>query len=261
MSASAGRATTYRRSLRDVGSGDLAKRKLIAAKRRRKTALVGRALFDASAKRGFIRDIADVNPRNLRVEPDRLVSFVGMEDVSEAALLLGRRTGFVVILAMAIPSLSSGRRLLVENITPCFENGKGALAQGLRIASASEPPSSMCYGPVIPPMPTISIKSHYARLPRRWRTADDGECWERRVSPELSRISEYFIVGDNARRVIGNLLASLDEEIAGLEGQVARVRQQKHGLMQKLLMGEWRLNECFEPQTAPEPALTAGGAP
>lgn len=64
--------------------------RLIDAKRRRKTAIVGRTLFASNAKRGFIRDLADINPRNARVDAGTSVSFVAMEDVSEAGSLVRR---------------------------------------------------------------------------------------------------------------------------------------------------------------------------
>jgi type I restriction enzyme, S subunit len=61
--------------------------RLIDAKRKYKTGIVGRALFDVGAKRGFIRDLAAVNPRNEKVVAGTMVSFVGMEDVSAAGAL------------------------------------------------------------------------------------------------------------------------------------------------------------------------------
>ena len=220
--------------------------KLIAAKLQRKSALVGRALFDRSAKRGFIRDLADVNPRNPRVDPDLVVSFVGMEDVSEAGALTRKSDCTRSDLGNGYTQFQDGD-VLVAKITPCFENGKGALALDL----------TNCVGfgttefHVVRPHDSADANYvHQITLTRSFRIAGErqmtGSAGQRRVPPEFIEDFPISIVGDNTRRNIGSMLASLDEEISGLEGQVIRLRQQKRGLMQKLLTGELRLGGNFQ---------------
>jgi type I restriction enzyme S subunit len=66
--------------------------RLIAVKRQHKGGIIGRSLFVAGNKRGFIRDLADINPINSRVPADTAVSFVGMEDVSESGVLTAKKS-------------------------------------------------------------------------------------------------------------------------------------------------------------------------
>lgn len=60
---------------------------------------------------------------------------------------------------------------------------------------------------------------------------------------------------------IADALDAEATEIALLEESVGRLKTQKRGLMQKLLTGEWRLDERFDPQAlAPHTALAGGAA-
>lgn len=86
----------------------------------------------AKWKMGTFSDIAIINPTKIKIR-DRnfLVTFLGMEDVSERGKILQKndRRYFEV---------SAGYTSFIENdilfakITPCMENGKGAYAKGLK---------------------------------------------------------------------------------------------------------------------------------
>ncbi len=232
---------------------------LIAAKQRRKSALVGRVLFDTSAKRGFIRDIADVNPRNPRVTPDRLVSFVGMEDVSEAGALTRKSDRIRGDLGNGYTQFQDGD-VLIAKITPCFENGKGALALHLtnRIGFGTTE-----FHVVRPHEAADADYIHQITLTSSFRLAGErqmtGSAGQRRVPLEFIEDFPIFIMDRKTRRTVGSLLAALDEELAGFVSQTVRLRQQRIGLLQRLLTGEWRLDERFEPQTPPEYQPTTRG--
>jgi type I restriction enzyme S subunit len=232
---------------------------LIAAKRRRKTGIAGRTLFKMRNKRAFIRDFADVNPANSIVPADTVVSFVGMEDVSESGVLKAAKNRVRGELGNGYTQFREGD-ILVAKITPCFENGKGALAEGLA--------NGIGFGTtefhVIRPHDQADAHFlHQVTQTRSFRIAGErhmtGSAGQKRVPLEF--IEDFPIQGmdESARRDIGSLLAAIDEELMGLERQVSALRVQKRGLMQKLLASEWLRDDHLEPAVLPTRAVVAGG--
>jgi len=219
--------------------------RLIFAKRQRKMGVVGLAMFDAGARRGFLRDLADVNPRNAKVQAETIVSFVGMEDVSEAGALVTKTDRIRGPLGSGYTQFVDGD-ILIAKITPCFENGKGALANGLTNGVGF---GTTEFHVMRPHNPADADYLHQVTLTRSFRIAGErqmsGSAGQRRVPPEFIEDFPIFVVGDNARRTIGNLLASIDTELSALGTQATQWRLQKHGLMQKLLTGERLLGENF----------------
>lgn len=166
--------------------------RLIAAKRRRKTAIVRRALFESNAKRGFVRDLADVNPRNPRVDATTRVSFVAMEDVSEAGSLTRHAERIRGDLGNGYTQFQDGD-ILVAKITPCFENGKGALAQGLRNGFGF---GTTEFHVIRPHDPADADYLHQITLMRSFRVAGErqmsGSAGQKRVPAEF--IEDFPIV-------------------------------------------------------------------
>lgn len=231
---------------------------LIALQRQRKGGIVGRSLFDANSKRGFIRDLASVNPKNPRVSADVTVSFVGMEDVSESGILMTAKDRVRNELGNGYTQFQEGD-VLVAKITPCFENGKGALAQGLTNGIGF---GTTEFHVVRPHNPVDADFLHQVTQTRSFRITGEhhmtGSAGQKRVPAEFIENFPIPIMRDNARNSIGSLLASIDRELAGLEGQVIALRTQKRGLMQKFLTGEWRLDERFDPSSVPRQAHLEG---
>ena len=219
--------------------------RLISAKRQRKMGIVGLAMFDVGARRGYLRDLADVNPRNAKVQAETIVSFVGMEDVSEAGALVTKTDRIRGPLGSGYTQFVDGD-ILIAKITPCFENGKGALANGLTNGVGF---GTTEFHVMRPHNPADADYLHQVTLTRSFRIAGErqmsGSAGQRRVPPEFIEDFPIFLVGDNARRTIGNLLASIDTELGALGTQATQWRLQKHGLMQKLLTGERLLGENF----------------
>src|SRR5690606_29469612 len=61
---------------------------LISIKRSRIEELTRRLLHESDERNGRFGDLAEVNPRSPRVEPDTLVTFVPMEAISEDGRLV-----------------------------------------------------------------------------------------------------------------------------------------------------------------------------
>ncbi len=219
--------------------------RLINSKRKCKTGIVGRALFDTVAKRGFIRDLAAVNPPNEKVAASTTVSFVGMEDVSEAGALTTKSDRVRRELGNGYTQFINGD-VLVAKITPCFENGKGALAHSLTNGVGF---GTTEFHVLRPHDPADADYLHQVTLTRSFRIAGErqmtGSAGQRRVPAEFIEDFPIFIMGDNARRSIGSLLASIDTETSVLEHQASLLRNQKRGLMQTLLIGGRLLGDNF----------------
>lgn len=220
--------------------------RLVAAKRRRKMGIVGRALFDAGARRGYLRDLADVNPRNAKVPAETIVSFIGMEDVSESGALVTTTDRARGPLGNGYTQFVDGD-ILVAKITPCFENGKGALATGLTNGVGF---GTTEFHVLRPHDPADADYLHQITLTRSFRIAGErqmsGSAGQKRVPPEFIEDFPIFLVGDNARRTVGNLLAAIDAELGALEARAKNRRLQKRGLMQQMLTGERLLGENFQ---------------
>ena len=90
---------------------------------------VGLIPEDWNLKRGD--ELATVNPRKEIVDNENLpVSFIPMASVSENARIVGRHIEPYSRVSKGFTSFRDGD-VIIAKITPCFENGKGALADDL----------------------------------------------------------------------------------------------------------------------------------
>jgi type I restriction enzyme, S subunit len=230
--------------------------RLLAAKRQRKTDAIGRALLPLNAKRGFLRDLAVINPRNFRVESETEVSFVAMADVSENGFITGTTTLRRDALGNGYTQFAEGD-ILVAKITPCFENGKGALALGLTNGIGF---GTTEFHVLRPKDPADADYLHQITLTKSFRIAGErqmtGSAGQRRVPHEFIEDFPISVMSEESRRTAGKLLAALDVELLNLEKTVVALRAQKRGLMQKLLTGRIVLGERFDlPLVAPNGAV------
>ena len=92
--------------------------------------------------------------------------------------------------------------VVVAKITPCFENGKGALATGLLNGIGSEQPNSMFFAP----LQTLTMSFlFYFSISQIFRNMGEGEMYgaggQKRVPPEFcNRIFKfrYLLYRNNA---------------------------------------------------------------
>lgn len=175
------------------------------------------------------------------IKPNSLVSFVGMQDVTEQAQLSSQHL-------MGIDDVKNGFTyfergdILVAKITPCFENGKGCHTESLLT----------CIG-------FGSTEFHVLRATNNsdskfiyyWSNRDIfrqslesemvGSAGHRRVP--LSAIANYQIPipSKDEQTAIATILSDMDEEIQMLEQRLSKTRQIKQGMIQELLTGKTRL--------------------
>ncbi|MBU2674374.1 restriction endonuclease subunit S [Hafnia paralvei] len=175
------------------------------------------------------------------IKPKSLVSFVGMQDVTEQAQLSTQHL-------LAIENVKSGFTyfergdVLVAKITPCFENGKGCHTETLstdigfgstefHVLRATDNSDSRF----------IYYWSNRNVFRKSLESEMVGSAGHRRVP--LSAIAKYTIPvpPKEEQTAIATILSDMDDEIQALEQRLGKTRQIKQGMMQELLTGKTRL--------------------
>jgi type I restriction enzyme S subunit len=223
----------------------------IAAQQQRKRALMqhlltGRRRFREFAGREWeevkLSNVAEINPSALQFERDISVSFIKMEDVSEDAKVVGQsiRSSSEVSKSGYTPFCDND--VIVAKITPCFENGKGALLKNLV--------GGIGYGStefhVLRPKPYIHSSFLYyvtTSYPFRSRGKSNmrGSAGQKRVPVDFIRDFTFSCPPLAEQQRIAAVLQAADSELALLAARRAALQRQKHGLMQQLLTGRVRV--------------------
>ena len=171
-------------------------------------------------KRG--RFCMDVNPRSNRLQtlcPEADVSFVPMETVGEYGGLELAQTRTIGDVTSGYIEFDDGD-VVVAKITPCFENGKGALAAGL-VNGAAVGTTELHV------LRSTSIIERrflfYFTISRLFRSTGEGEMYgasgQKRVPPEFCKNIRVLLPPMEDQRAIANFL---DHETAKLDTLVAK---------------------------------------
>lgn len=200
--------------------------------------------FESQAwQRVRLQDIALVNPK----KPNDLcanttVSFVTMSDVSETAQIVGKQNQPYSEVRTGYTSFQDND-VLVAKITPCFENGKGALVQNLtngvgfgstefhvlRADTTQALPEFIYYH-------TISDEFR-----GRGRASMVGSAGQKRVRTHFVKSYSLMLPPLHEQRRISDILRACDTEISLLAQKRDALERQKKGLMQQLLTGRVRV--------------------
>ncbi|KQP43376.1 hypothetical protein ASF44_07400 [Pseudorhodoferax sp. Leaf274] len=163
-----------------------------------------------------------------------MVSFVAMADVSESGRLISHQTRPFERVKTGFTRFQDGD-ILFAKITPCMENGKGALVHGLEggVGCGSTE------------FHVLRAKNgHDARYLHQWlqwgATRDkaklfmSGSAGQQRVPSDFFRRFRIPAPDGTAQRRIAAILTSLDNAIEATEALIEKNRQIKAGLMQDL---------------------------
>ncbi len=221
--------------------------KLIDAKTRFKKGLIQRILDekpDDDSKITFkFKEIAHINPSLSRKPKDNdLVSFVGMADVSERGTLDQHHSKKYQEVSKGFTSFQNDD-VLVAKITPCFENGKGALAKDLigglgfgstefHVLRAKDQvdPRLLYY---------ISVSEQFRR---RGAANMTGSAGQKRIPKGFIQNYQISLPRMDEQVQICDLLDASSYEIETLRGLATLISSQKKGLMQQLLTGKVRVS-------------------
>ena len=187
-----------------------------------------------------LKEVAQINPRCRPLTDHLNVSFVAMSDVSvdgKLHLLSTRPFGAV---ATGYTQFEEGD-VLVAKITPCFENGKGALARNLenqRGAGSTEfhvlRPTHRIDGDYLD---LICRSSHFRRT---GESCMEGSAGQKRIPVGFVRNYRILCPPLPEQRKIANILTTWDEALTKLDALIDAQERRKKGLMQQMLTGRMR---------------------
>ncbi len=184
-----------------------------------------------SKKRG--RFCIDVNPQSKKVRrltPDQEVSFVPMEAVGEYGGLNLEQTRTISDVGSGYTEFERGD-VVVAKITPCFENGKGALASGLvnDIAFGTTELHVLRATKAVDPQLLF-----YFTISQFFRGIGEGEMYgaggQKRVPPEFCKNIQIPLPPLPEQRAIADFL---DRETAKIDRLVAKKRTLIERLIEK----------------------------
>lgn len=171
-----------------------------------------------------VASLAEVNPRTERPKvSDVEVSFVPMADVSEAGRWTRRQTRKLTDVQTGYTAFKDGD-VLFAKITPCMENGKGALVKGL-VGGIGYGSTEFHVLRAIPGKSDPEFLSQVAMLPELREKAASfftGSAGQRRVS---ARFFEHYFVPNytpDEQRRIADLLSAVDEQIEAVTLQAKK---------------------------------------
>src|SRR5699024_1441801 len=200
-----------------------------------------------------MKDIATVNPRKPKtinfngkerdIESKDRVTFLGMSDVSETSKIVTPSTKNYEEVSTGYTGFREND-ILIAKITPCFENGKGALAKKLI--------NGVGFGSteyhVVRTIDGINEKwLHYLTnsyfFRKRGELNMQGSAGQQRIPTDF--VSTYFLPKPpkNEQDKIVNIISTWDKTISIIENLIQAKKRYKKGLMQQLLTGKKRFPE------------------
>lgn len=213
-------------------------RSKLALLQRRKGELTRRLLHEGGKRNGRLGDLAQINPRSPRVEPDQIVSFVPMEAMSEDGRLMQNKARPRIEIGTGYTGFID-EDILVAKITPCFENGKGGHVFGLH--------SGVGFGStefhVLRAHDKRDVRFlHHHVMARAFRKNGErymtGSAGQRRVPAEFIEDYRVPLMDAERRHRAATILDAADREIDLLQQELRCFTHQKRALMQRLFTGD-----------------------
>jgi type I restriction enzyme, S subunit len=191
-------------------------------------------------KKVSLEKIAEINPRSHPNNLQFVGEFVEMASVSESGQLKNIAHIDLSTSTSGYTAFINGDTLIAK-ITPCFENGKGALIEGLKGIGFG----STEFFVLRAKLEIIPIYLYYLTrtydFGMRGKAMMQGSGGQQRVPSDFIRQFAVKLPSIPEQEKIAAVLSAADEEISTLEKQLAAYKQQKLGLMQQLLTGRIRI--------------------
>ena len=208
-------------------------------------------------KKVKLGEVCAVNPKTdtTKVLDDDFVTFVRMEDVSNDGIIASFSERPYKSLLKKGFTIFQNDDVIFAKITPCMENGKGALVRNMK--------SKICMGStefhVLRACDNVSIDFIYQlTISKQFRQRAEmqmtGSAGQQRVPTAFLEdylISIPFKNGKpdlSAQRRIAAILASADKVIAATQKTIAKYKQIKQGMMEDLLKPKdgWKMVKLGE---------------
>ncbi|MDC9563305.1 MULTISPECIES: restriction endonuclease subunit S [unclassified Pseudoalteromonas] len=182
-------------------------------------------------------NLCEINPKKIKKPENGKVSFIAMNQLSEEGQLISHLPREYEEVSKGFTSFKDGD-VLVAKITPCFENGKGALVLGLtngvgfgstefHVLRAKENTSPEF----------IYYLTRTKELRVRGENNMQGSAGHRRVTADYFNTYKVLTPPLPEQRKIAKILSTWDKAISTTERLIDNSKQQKKALMQQLLTG------------------------
>ena len=189
-----------------------------------------------------IDEIAELNPGKEKADAETVVTFLGMSDISDSAKVITPQEKKYAEVSNGFTAFREND-VLIAKITPCFENGKGALVRELK--------NGIGFG---------STEFHVVRAKKR---GDEIYIYLQSCSERFRKTGEKYMIGtagqkrlpmdfisgfligypktDQEKNKIYEYIKTWDRAIELKEKLLEQKKLQKKGLIERLLTGKVRL--------------------
>ncbi len=205
-----------------------------------------------------LSDLAYVNPLSELppgLNPRSPVSFIPMADVTEGGEWVSRQVRQLQEVRNGFTSFANDD-VLVAKITPCFENGKGALVSGLvsGVGFGSTEFHVLRARENVAPRFIFHItqSTGFRLVGERYMTGSAGQ---KRVAREAFDAFQLPCFSPDEQRAISTTLDTLDTTIRQTDAIIEKLKQVKQGLLHDLLTRGIDANGELRPQQAEAPDL------
>ena len=191
-----------------------------------------------------LNNIADINPSKSKIKNEEiLVSFVGMADVSNEGKLINSTSKKFKEIKNGFTPFENGD-ILIAKITPCFENGKGLLANNL-INGKGFGSTEFHVVRVHEDISTEYIYYHTQsyRLRKTGERNMTGTAGQKRVPKDFIKNYKVPLPPFPEQQKIAQILSTWDRAIEQTEKLIEKKQRLKKGLMQQLFKGKMRFEE------------------
>lgn len=197
-------------------------------------------------ERKTLAEIAYINPQKPDRPKDGYVSFIPMDAVSENAKLLRLEDRKYNIVEKGFTSFKDND-VLIAKITPCFENGKGALVSGLKNGVGF---GSTEFHILRARSGSCSEFLYYLTTDKEFRIRGEmnmqGSAGQKRVTTGYLKIFKVLVPPFPEQKKIAEILSAWDKAISTTERLLANGKRQKEALMRQLLIGIKRFGKLAD---------------
>ncbi|MGL0927101.1 hypothetical protein XM79_u0018 [Vibrio vulnificus] len=188
-------------------------------------------------------ELCYLNPKKPSKPDDGIVSFIAMQQLSESGKVISTDSRSYDDVSKGFTSFVD-KDVLVAKITPCFENGKGALVDNLA--------NGIGFGSTEFHVLRAKKGTHPEYIYYLTRTKElrvrggmnmQGSAGHRRVTADYFNAYKVLTPPLPEQRKIAQILSTWDRGIAITEKLIDAIKQQKKALIQQLLTGKKRFKD------------------
>lgn len=217
-----------------------------------------------------LEDIALINPKTKKPSSDSNVSFLTMSAVSENGLIIGGSIKQMKDIGNGY-TVFADNDVLVAKINPCFQNGKGALAENLQSGIGFGSTEFHVIRPtekVLPEYLLLITQTHSFRVTGEANMT--GSAGQKRVPADYLRYYSVLLPPNQDQKKINSIIHLWNRSIDLSERMIASKQERRIWLMQQLLTGKhrapgflkkWstrRMKDLVEPVQRPVPKPSEG---